>query len=458
MTTYTLTNGNDSFIDDFNTDDTLLGLDGNDQLTGGGGNDTINGGTGNDILTGRGGSDTLIGGTGADIFRDTMAGLNGDHITDLSIGDRIQITDLTRANFGLNGNTVTFGSGNSLTVDGLGPGRLIVRGLQSGGFELRLQAPAHNDFNGDGVCDILWLNNNGTLTDWLGTGTGAFNSNNTSAVTSGPSGFAVAGTGDFNGDGRVDILWRNGSGFLTDWLANANGGFVDNSANAATGAAGSTFHVVGTGDFNGDGRADLLFRNSTGLVTDWLASANGGFTENNAHAATGAADNSWAVVGTGDFNGDGVDDILWRNNAGIVTDWLGIPNGGFVENNANAATGAADNSWTVVGTGDFNGDGISDILWRNSSGLLTDWLGTSSGGFVENNTNAVNGAADNSWQVVAVGDYNGDAIDDILWRNASGIVTNWLGTANGGFTTNANHFVASVSTDWHVQPVEGPFS
>src|SRR4051794_13582493 len=168
MVDITGTDGPDSRIGSDGADN-MFGLGGNDQLDGRGGDDFIDGGTGNDILTGGLGVDTLRGGLGADIFRDTMDGLNGDHILHLSIGDTIQITDLATPNFGIiNGNTITYGSGDSVTVDGLGPGRFILRSLGTTGFELRLQSAAHNDFNGDGRSDILWRNDDGTLTNWLG--------------------------------------------------------------------------------------------------------------------------------------------------------------------------------------------------------------------------------------------------------------------------------------------------
>ncbi|WP_309602322.1 FG-GAP repeat protein, partial [Sphingomonas sp.] len=54
---------------------------------------------------------------------------------------------------------------------------------------------------------------------------------------------------------------------------------------------------------------------------------------------------------------------------------------------------------------------------------------------------------------VAVGDYNGDGRDDILWRNTNGQLSDWLGTATGGFVTNdANALTNAAPTNWHVQP------
>jgi len=55
--------------------------------------------------------------------------------------------------------------------------------------------------------------------------------------------------------------------------------------------------------------------------------------------------------------------------------------------------------------------------------------------------------------VAAIGDYNGDGTDDILWRNtATGNVTDWLGTPTGAFADNSAHASSVVDTHWHVQP------
>ncbi len=453
MPTLTGTNQNDNIIASDNADYDIFGLAGNDQLTGNGGNDLLVGGSGEDILTGGSGIDTLTGGDDVDRFRDTAAGLNGDHITDFLPGDRIQITDLNlaTANIGVVGSTITY-NGGSVTVDNLGPGRLIVRAVQTGGIEIRFQAIPENDFNGDGYSDILWRDDTGAITNSLGQANGGFASNAANFWTTIPTSWSVIGTGDFNGDGRADLLWRNPTtGEITNWIGQANGSFVGNDANFYT-TIPTSWQVVGTGDFNGDGRDDLLWRNgSTGQITDWLAQANGSFVGNDANAL-GTIGTSWQVAGTGDFNGDGRSDILWRDNTGAVTNSLGQSNGGFASNAANFWT-TIPTSWQIAGTGDFNGDGRADILWRNpTTGEITNWLGQANGSFVGNDANFYT-TIPTSWQVEGIGDFNGDGRDDLLWRNGStGQTTDWLAQPNGSFVGNDANALGTIGTTWHVEP------
>src|SRR5204862_7801836 len=120
---------------------------------------------------------------------------------------------------------------------------------------------------------------------------------------------------------------------------------------------------------------------------------------------------NWHIAGTGDFNGDGRDDILWRSDSGALSDWLGTASGGFVNNDANAFANVPTN-WHVAGTGDFNCDNRDDLLWRSDAGQLSNWLGTASGGFVTNDANAFANVPTHL-QVAGVGDYNGDGLADI---------------------------------------------
>ena len=155
-------------------------------LTGSNQANVLSGLGGNDILTGGAGVDTLTGGAGADTFQDTAAGLSGDTITDFSVGDRIIISNATLANFtfSVTGNTLTY-SGGSLTFTSPLSGPLIARAAVGGGVELSIAGPdAANDFNGDGRSDVLWRHDNGQLSNWLGQANGGFVGNDANAFTS----------------------------------------------------------------------------------------------------------------------------------------------------------------------------------------------------------------------------------------------------------------------------------
>ena len=118
---------------------------------------------------------------------------------------------------------------------------------------------------------------------------------------------------------------------------------------------------MGTGDFNKDTHVDILWRNSangSNVVwymdgTNWMGSA----------VLLGVSDQNWQIVGTGDFNKDGNVDILWRY------DGAGGYNVVWYLNNATWIGSAelipvGDPTWQIMGTGDYNKDGNIDILWR----------------------------------------------------------------------------------------------
>jgi hypothetical protein len=200
-------------------------------------------------------------------------------------------------------------------------------------------------------------------------------------------------------------------------------------------------------DVDGDHISDIFWRNDSGQLTDWLGTQSGGFAPNAANVLNSVG-TDWQMAGTADVNGDGYADILWRNADGRITDWLGTSNGGFTDNAANALN-SVSTDWQIVGFADINGDGHADILWRNADGRATDWLGTSSGGFTPNGGHFLD-TVSTDWQIVGMGDFNGDGRADIMWRNTDGRITNWLGNGDGTFSDNVANAYNGVSLDWHV--------
>jgi predicted nucleic acid-binding Zn ribbon protein len=273
------------------------------------------------------------------------------------------------------------------------------------------------DFNGDNKSDILWRNNDGSVAIWQMNGATVTAANLASTASLHPS-WKTAGTGDFNGDGKSDILWRNDNGSVAVWTM--NGATVLNSSLTSTPSLDSTWKVTGTGDFNGDGKSDILWRNDNGSIDIWQMNGSPVVASN--LTSTPSLASTWKAAGTGDFNGDGKSDILWRNDDGSVALWQ--MDGFNVSNSSLTSTPSLDPSWKINGNADFNGDGKADILWRNTNtGAIAIWQ--MNGATVLSSSLTSTSSLDSTWQVTGTGDFNGDGKADILWRKDSGSVVVW---------------------------------
>ena len=302
--------------------------------------------------------------------------------------------------------------------------------------------PVHTDFNGDGRDDILWQNFNASLvTNWLGQPDGSFVPNDVAGLDPWAPGY-FAGSGDFNGDGLTDTLWRNFNGLYLS-LTLPGGDFDFNSGAGYVPKSVYGWSIVGTGDFDADGQDDILLRNwSDGWLVQWLAELNYQFSDNT--AATTWLHPAWRVVTADDFDNDGRGDVLLRHDDGWLVEWIGQANGSFAANNA--ATSWIHPTWDVEGTGDFNGDGNVDVLLRHDDGWLVEWLRQDDGTFSENA--AANRWLHPAWHLVGVGDYDGDGHHDLLLRHTNGTVTEWLAQGDGTFVDNGAVAAYLVGVNW----------
>jgi hypothetical protein len=168
---------------------------------------------------------------------------------------------------------------------------------------------------------------------------------------------------DFNSDGKPDILWRNTStGENCVWYMN---GAMLSEEESLQAVYDTNWTIVSTGDFNSDGKSDILWRNtSTGENSLWYM--DGATIVDGGYLYPTVADLNWKIVGTGDFNSDGKTDILWRNTS-TGENSLWYMDGAAIISGDYLYPTVADLNWKIVGTGDFNSDGKTDILWRNTS-------------------------------------------------------------------------------------------
>ncbi len=186
-----------------------------------------------------------------------------------------------------------------------------------------------------------------------------------SMLTTTPSGWKIACTGDFNNDGETDILWRSDSGKTALWHMNG----AELSDWSMLDATPSVWTPVGVGDCNQDGHADIYWQNGhNGKIAVWYMND----TTLSEIVYPGETQSPpWGIKGVADFNSDGNPDLLWRNTeSGANQIWLmnGITRSDSVDIQ-NAGT-----EWSIAGTGDFNDDNLTDILWsKPANGANCIW-------------------------------------------------------------------------------------
>ncbi len=306
-----------------------------------------------------------------------------------------------------------------------------------------------DDFDASGVSDILWRNTSGTVAEWLMTA-GQIASNEGVGTLGSP--WSFLDTGDFNADGHSDILWRSsdnttspqGGGGGSDSqivLWTMNGSQI--VSNQVVGTVSSSWHELGVGDFNADGRTDVLLRHDNGQVVRWKMDG----AQIVSNDAVGSLGNDWHAQGFADFTGDGKSDVLWRHDTGQVVLWT--MDDATIANNQSITNLGLD--WNIAGTGDFNNDGHADVLLRHDSGQVVLW--EMNGAQIVSNTSIA--TPSNDWKIQKVGDYNGDGSSDVLWRHDNGQVVVW---EMNGAQIVSNHTVtylggqpAPIGLDWTVQ-------
>src|SRR3990172_9271922 len=190
--------------------------------------------------------------------------------------------------------------------------------------------------------------------------------------------FSVVGVGDMNGNGKADLVWYNSqTGETQIWFMDGDrlvsrGTVVDETGTFIP--IGPPFSIVGVGDMNGNGKADLVWYNSqTGETQIWFMDGDRLVSRGTVVDETGTfipIGPPFSMVGVGDMNGNGKADLVWYNSqTGETQIW-------FMDGNRLVGRGTVVDEggtfipigppFSIVGVADMNGNGKADLVWYNS--------------------------------------------------------------------------------------------
>jgi hypothetical protein len=257
------------------------------------------------------------------------------------------------------------------------------------------QVTVANDFNGDGSQDIILQDGGGFVAAWFMSGDDVLGSSFLSPNNVGDSGWKVVGAGDFNADGKPDMLYQHTDGSLAVWFLN---GVTMTSSAFLTPVNAGGWKAVGLADFNKDGKVDILFQHPDSSLAIWYM--DGTSLTSVAVLRPGASGAGWAAVAVADFDGDSNVDIIFQHTDGTLAIWYLIAGNNLLLPALLNPQTPGDANWRVVGCIDLNGDAKPDLLLQNrADNTIAIWYMNKANLVLGKLLNPANPGG--TWQVVA---------------------------------------------------------
>ena len=272
--------------------------------------------------------------------------------------------------------------------------------------------------NTPSAADVLWRRSDGTNVVWDYTGGGS-NGFDVFVLPGAGSSWVAKGTGDVTGDSISDVVWfQPSTGQVAIWIMRGPGTVGSVTFPAGVGP-GSDLQIQGIGDLDGDSHADILWRTTrTGELLVWYMTSAGTVDQ---VLSYGIVPLSYDVRALADVDGDWIKDIVWfQRSTGQVAIW-NMHRGGTYTAWFPGGVGASS-GWDIDKAGDFDGDGREDLFFRNASGATAVWY---MAGPSVTAAQFLDGVPLADWSMQAIGDYDGDGRDDILWLSTDGQVVRW---------------------------------
>lgn len=273
------------------------------------------------------------------------------------------------------------------------------------------------DFNNDGRTDLLWRNSS-TGAVFTSFGNGPATGGGRHLTTEANPTWRIVAAADANGDGYSDLLWKNfpdpvmfpnGGGMFLQWvtasgLSAGDGSFIPHSQVVGFG------HVV---PYNGP-YPDAILRDTFDGTLRVAAGTQSGSFGRDPQVLWSEPDQNWKVVATDDFDGNGNTDVLWRHAVSGTCFIVTTGTQYWYVHQAGVYHYEPDLAWQIVDTADLNGDGMADVIWRNTDGRV--WVQLMNG-FTQIGGGVIWSEPDANWRIKGTGDFNGDGKGDVLWRH-----------------------------------------